>query len=284
MPSRNLLALGLFALLLGGCPKPPLPPPPKGAGGPATASLAERDAKISAVRASAVIRTRIPEGKPGAPGGKITSVAIAAARPPRARLELLTPLGTPAATVLLADGMFQAYDPFGHIVRKAPIDSPRVSEMLGSIPLPLARVPDLMRGAVPLEAGEVRESAIPAPVATTPDAKPEPATALVEVVREGKTIQQVRVHAEGGYPLEDLRFDAATGVLLMKTTFSEYGGADVKGGTIAFPQKVTTAIFDAQGQPAATVEVRLSSIEIDPPLSEDAFRLVFERPPRTEDL
>jgi hypothetical protein len=66
-------------------------------------ALAERDAKIDAVRANAVLRVRIPEGKQGHPGAKITTVAIAAARPSRARLEVLTPIGTPAATLLMAN-------------------------------------------------------------------------------------------------------------------------------------------------------------------------------------
>lgn len=285
MPSRSLFSRGLaFALLfaLSGCPRPPLPPPPKGAGGPATEALAARDAKIGAVRANAVLRTRIPEGRPGAPGGKITSIALAAARPPRARLELLTPLGTPAATVLLADGLFQAYDPFGHVVRKAPMDSPRVTEMLGAIPLPLARVPDLMRGAVPLESGEIRETAVPD--AKRLDGGTDPGSTLIDVVRDGRTIQQVRVHAEGGYPLEDIRYDAVTGRIVMATSFADYGGAETNAGPIAFPQKIVTRVYDESGQEAASVEVRLSGIEIDPPLGEDAFRLVFERPPRIEDL
>lgn len=277
------LAVGVLAIGLSGCPRPPLPPPPKGAGGPATQMLAERDMRIGAVRASAVIVTRIKEG-PGAPGGKLSSIALAAARPPRARLEVLTPFGTPAATVLVADGLFQAYDPFGHVVRRAPLDSPRVADMLGGIPLPLASVPDLMRGAVALQPGEITESRLPAAPPATPEEKPEPEMILVDVRRDGRPVQQVRVHAEGGYPLEDLRFDAATGVLKMKVTYSAYGGAETKTGPVAFPQRITTRLYDEAGQETASVEVRLSGIELEPNLPEDAFRLVFDRPAEVLEL
>ena len=246
--------------------------------------LAARDARIGAVRASAVIRTRIPAGKQGAPGGKLSAIVLAAGRPSRARLEVLTPFGTPAATLLLADGLFQAYDPFAHRVMKAPIDSPRVTEMLGAIPLPMTEVPSLIRGAVALEAGEITETKVPAVAAASPELPAVPETVLVEVRRDGRLAQQVRVHAEGGYPLEDVHFEPISGKNTMKVAYSDYGGVETPSGPVAFPQKITARVHDEAGAEAASVEVRLSGIEIDPTLGEDAFRLVFDRPPDVQEL
>lgn len=244
--------------------------------------LAARDARIGAVRANAVLRTRIPEGRQGAPGGKLSAIVLAAARPSRARLEILTPFGTPAATLLLADGIFQAYDPFANRVMQAPLDSPRVTEMLGAIPLPMGQVPSLLRGAVALEAGEITEAKIPAIPPATPDGKGTPETVLVEVRRDGKLVQQVTVHAEGGYPLTDRHVDPASGRSTLEVTYSDYGGVGTP--PVAFPQKVLARVHDEDGQEAASVDVRLSAIEIDPALAEDAFRLVFHRPPEVHEL
>lgn len=274
-------ALLALALPLTGCPRPPLPPPPKGVGGPATQMLATRDARIGAVRANAVLRTRIPEGRQGAPGGKLSAIVLAAARPPRARLEILTPFGTPAATLLLSDGLFQAYDPFANRVMQAPLESPRVPEMLGALPLPMAQVPSLLRGAVALEAGEITEAKVPA-VPETPDAPGVPETMLVEVRRDGHVVQQVLVHAEGGYPLADRHFDGPSGRTTLEVTYSDYGGVGTP--PVAFPQKVLARLHDEAGEDAASVDVRLSAIEIDPSLGEDAFRLVFHRPPDVQEL
>lgn len=273
------VAVLCIALALCGCPRPPLPPPPKGAGGPATQMLAERDAKIAAIRANAVIRTRIPEGRQGAPGGKLSAIVLAAARPPRARLEILTPFGTPAATILLADGLFQAYDPFANRVMKAPLDSSRVTEMLGAIPLPMAEVPALVRGAVPIEPGEIAETKV---AAVAPETGPD--TVLVEIRRDGKLVQQVRVHAEGGYPLEDLHLDAVSGRTTRRIAYTEYGGVETPAGPVAFPQKIVAHVFDDAGQEAASVDVRLSGIELNPALGADAFQLVFDRPPDVQEL
>ena len=277
----RFLAALLLALSVTGCPRPPLPPPPKGTGGPATQMLAARDARIGAVRASAVIRTRIPEGRQGAPGGKLSAIVLVAARPSRARLEILTPFGTPAATLLLADGLFQAYDPFAHRVMQAPIDSPRVTEMLGAIPLPMTQVPSLIRGAVALEGGEITETKVPGDPALTP---PVPDVVVVEVRRDGRVAQQVRVHAEGGYPLEDLHFEPVSGRSTLRVTYADYGGVETPSGAVAFPQKITARVHDEAGQEAASVEVKLSTIELDPTLGEAAFRLVFDRPPEVQEL
>ena len=286
-----MLAASSWALAPG-CPKPPpLPPPPVGAGGPATQSLAERDQRIDAVRANAVIRTRVPEGRPGAPGGKLTAIVLAAARPPRARLEVLTPLGTPAATILLADGLFQVYDPFAHRLTKASLDSPEIAAQLGAIPIPLERLPSLLRGVVPLEPGEVTERlAEPEPsdgASADASASEEPEEVLVEVRRDGRLVQQVRVHRSGGYPLEEVRFDPQTGLPASRIAFSSYGGAPSPEGPVAFPQKITARVYEPAvtgSVESASVELRLSRIEVDPALPEDSFRLEFDRPPEVREM
>src|SRR3954466_3112622 len=102
---RSPVALCVAPLALTACPKPALPPPPKGGGGPVQVELAKRDQVLSSIRASAVIRMKVPEGMEGVPNGKLHAVVITAARPDRARLEILTPLGTPGATMVIGDGV-----------------------------------------------------------------------------------------------------------------------------------------------------------------------------------
>lgn len=287
----RLLAAG-WLLLLAGCPRAPLPPPPAGTGGPAAEALAKRDAAVGSMRANAVIRTRIPEGREGAPGGKITAIAIAAARPPRARLEVLTPLGTPAATLLLADGLLQAYDPFAHRLVRAPLDAPDVLARLGSLPFPLEELPGLLRGVVALERGEIRETRVRPPPRA--DGSPAPEEIRVECRRQGRLLQEVRVHAEGGYPLETVRFDPVSGLAVARVSFESYGGVQTPAGPIAFPQKILARVYEAEPQEpgkdphppveTSSVEIRLSGIEVDPALGPDAFRLVFDRPPEIREL
>jgi hypothetical protein len=72
--------------------------------------------------------------------------------------------------------------------------------------------------------------------------------------------------------------------MTLRIKYSDYGGAGTKSGTVAFPQKITTQVFDDAGEEAAVVEVRLTGIELDPSLAEDAFRLVFDRPPEVVEL
>lgn len=280
-PTRAALA-ALLLLGIAGCPKPPrLPPPPPGGGGPAARLLAERDARIDAVRANAVIRTRLPEGRPGAPGSRVSAIAIVAARPERARLEILTPLGTPGATLLLAEGLLQIYEPFANRLTKAPLDSPAVRAQLGNLPVPLGRLPSLLRGVPVLESGDVTEVAAPVlpDDEEAADATPHP---TLEVRRDGRVIQAIRMHATGGYPLEELRYDGA-GVLVSRVLFQEHGGVETPSGPVAFPQKILARLFE-DGAEAGSVELRLSAIRLDPKLDEDTFRLVTDGSPEVHEL
>src|SRR5438132_13740294 len=101
---RLVLPLGIAAFLAA-CPKPPAAvlAPPIVTAGPLVAMLAERDARVSSMRASVVIRSHLPPGAQGVPG-KLHAQVLAASDPDRVRPEFLTPLRTPAAPALLANG------------------------------------------------------------------------------------------------------------------------------------------------------------------------------------
>lgn len=272
------LALLLSSLVLSGCPKKTLAPPPKVASGPAGALLASRDVRLGAVRADAVIRMRIPEGMDGAPGGKVHALIVAAARPERARLEILTPLGTPGATVLLAEGMLQVYQPLPNTLLKGSLDSPELARR-SPLPVPLKSLAPLLRGAVPLEEGETTEREGPA-IAMVSGSAGNPSRVL-EVKRGGLVVQRVTVDAIGGYPVEDAHIDAA-GVPTLTVQYLDYGGVETPEGPVAFPQKVkATVVRDGQ---TATLEISLSNIQVNPDLASDAFTLTFTRPPREESL
>lgn len=286
----------LVALLAAGCPKAPvLPPPPSVSSAPAAVQLARRDARLSSVRAAAVIRMRIPEGMDGAPGGKVHAEVISAGRPPRARLEVLTPLGTPGATILMSDGTLEVYQPIQNDLLVAPLDSPKLAEA-APFPVPMRSLPALLRGSVPLADGEITEVAAPQVQTTAGDAsvageapaeaggvRAEAATAL-EVRRDGALVERVTVSKSGGYPLEDVRF-APDGTPQLTIRYENYGAVTTtSGGTIAFPQKIVASMQRAQG--TASMEVHLTDVEIAPKLAPDAFTLTFsaERPPRRNEL
>lgn len=276
----SALVLVIASFGLAGCPKKPLAPPPVVASGPVAKLLAERDARLDVVRAGSVIRMRIPEGMEGAPGGKVHAQVLAAARPDRARLEILTPLGTPGATVLLADGMLQVYQPLPNTLLKGSLDSPDL-EKRSPLPVPLKALAPLLRGAVPLEEGEIAErdeTAAPGMMVSGTAGVP---VRVVEVRRGGLVVQRVTVDAAGGYPVENVRFDAA-GAPSLTVQYLEYGGVESAAGLIAFPQKVK-AVVVRDGR-TATLEIGLSNIQVNPPLDEGAFTLTFTRPPREEFL
>lgn len=306
MNSARALLLAA-ALLLAGCPKPPtLGAPPKVASGPAESLLRARDARLGSVRAEATIRMRVPEGMEGAPGGKVHAVVLSARDPERARLEILTPLGTPGASVLLADGSLQVYQPIQNVLTRGPIDSPEL-ERRSPLPVPLGTLPALLRGAVPLAEGTVTErreevvakdtqaaregaaegAAEPAE-STQPDAEAAtaevpPKVQVVEVRRDDRLVQTVRVDPEGGFPLESIRY-GEDGRPVLTVRYDDYGAVETAGGPIAFPQRVKASIDRPEG--TVSLEVRLSNIAVNPDLGEDAFRFRFDRtrPPRIEEL
>lgn len=263
---------------LAGCPKKPLAPPPVVASGPAAKLIASRDAQLGVVRADSVIRMRIPEGMEGAPGGKVHAQVLAASRPDRARLEILTPLGTPGATILLAEGMLQVYQPLPNALLKGSLDSPEL-EKRSPLPVPLKSLAPLLRGAVPLEDGEITERDETPPVLVSGTAGNP--MRVVEVNRGGRVVQRVTVDAAGGYPVEDVRFDG-TGTATLTVQYLDYGGVETDGGLVAFPQKVKAMVV-REGR-TATLEISLSNIRVNPILDADAFTLTFTRPPREESL
>ena len=258
-------------------------PPPTGASGTGAQMLAKRWEQLSAVRASAVIRTRLPQGMEG-PQGKVNGLVISAGNPERARIEIFTPLGTLGATLLMADGMLQVYQPLTNELVRGPIDSPELQAQW-PLPVPVDRLPSLLRAVVPLEEGDIYETVLPA-VETASAATPPEAPALkppivLEVRREGVVRQRVLIDANGGYPLEDARFDEG-GSRTLTVAYSEYGGVETAAGPVAFPQKVLAQVPRPEG--TASVEVKLTDVEIAPSLSEDAFRLTFGSPPQVRDF
>lgn len=260
---------------LQGCPKPgALPPPPKGGGGPVQTQLAKRDEALSSMRASAVIRMRIPEGMEGAPGGKVHAVVLAAARPERARIEVLTPLGTPGATILIADGLLQVFQPFSNELLKASLDSPDLAAR-SPFPIPMKSLPSLLRGSVPLLVGDVTETKV---LATGSSG----AATAIEVRAKDVLVQRVTVSNDGGYPTEDVHFENGAAVLTVQ--YLDYGAVKTEAGDVAVPQRVTASIVRPEG--TATLDVALSDPEIAPKLGGDAFTLTFDpaRPPRVQEI
>lgn len=274
--SFRVPAFVLLAVAAAGCPKIPLPPPPRVAAGPAAEALARRDALLASVRASAVLRVRLPEGMEGAPGGKVHAVILSAARPERARLEVLTPLGTPGATILLAQEQVQVYQPMPNELMVAPFSSSEFAKR-APFPIPLRSLPALLRGTVPLAAGELRE----VPVLADTSAGTAAATTL-EVRSNGELVERVTVERDGGYPTEDVRYENGAPALTVR--YLDYGSVDTAKGPVAFPQMVTASVVRPEG--TAELSVGLSDIEIDPALDADAFALTFGSgpPPRRIDL
>jgi outer membrane lipoprotein-sorting protein len=279
MRLRLVAPLAIAGVLLSACPKPPIAvvAPPKVEQGPVVTMLAARDARIHSVRAAAVIRSHLPPGMQGVPG-KLHAQVLDAARPDRVRLEFLTPLGTPAATVLLAGGKVQVYQPLDNTLLEGPIDSPSLDDA-SPLPVPLTALPAMLRGAVAFGSDETAEIPVPAVL----DSALGPAASLraLEVRRGGAAVQRLLVDADGGYPVEDQRL-GPDGQPTLTIDYLEYAGVVTSAGAIAFPQRVTARIVRAEG--IATLDVALKSVEINPTLPADAFTLAPDRPPRVEEF
>ena len=226
------------------------------------------------MRASAVIRMKVPQGVEGVPNGKLHAVVISAARPDRARLEILTPLGTPGATMVIADGLLQVFNPFSNELFKAKLDSPQIAAR-APIPITVTTLPSLLRGTVALEAGIVTETKILA-------SDTAGAATAIEVRANGELVQRVTVSDDGGYPTENVHFEK--GAAVMTVRYLDYGAVKTEKGDVAFPQRVTALIVRPDG--TASLEVGLSDVEIAPPLAPDAFALTFDssHPPRVQEI
>ncbi len=257
-------------------------PPPRTGGGPAAQALAERAMRLKSVRADAVMRVRIPDGMEGAPGGKFRAVVLSAADPERARLEILTPLGTPAATVLLADGLVQVFQPFKNQLVRGPIDSPEIVRR-SPIPVPLSTLPAMLRWVVVLAPGELveRSQSLPMASAGGPPTAAEPAVRVLEVRADGRPVQQVEVDAAGGYPVKSVHL-GDDGRPALTVTWGDYGGIETGSGPIAFPQSIRAVVARPDGE--VVLEIGLGNLSLDPIDDPGSFRLVFDRPPELHEF
>lgn len=255
---RRLLVLASVALA--GCPKVPLQPPPKVAGGPVAEMLANRAAAIRAIEADVTIRMRIPEGMDGAPGGKVRGHVVSASDPDRARLDVWTPIGTLGAILLIAEGELQVYSPLENTLMKGPLDSKDLAAR-SPFPIPMSAVPSLMRGAVRLVDGTAKQT---------------DETTLE--VRDGETlVQRVTIDKEGGYPVKNELPQSG-----LTIEYLEYGGVETPSGPLAIPQKVAASVVRPEG--TVSLEVTIANPKVNPSLADDAFRLAFITPPRVEEF
>jgi hypothetical protein len=234
--------------------------------------LARRDQAIDCMRANASIRIKIPEGMEGAPGRKFHAVVLSCARPDRARIEVLSPLGQPAATILIADGQLQVFKPFDNELLQAPLSGPELSQH-SPFPVPMAGLPALLRATSPLVEGKVAEVAAPTPVMVEGSAGK---ATVLEVRSGGELVQRVTVVSDG-YPAEDQRLKA--GSVTLRARFLQYGSAQAHAGPIAFPQEIAVDRPDGSGP---SLDVTLTEVEVNPALGADAFTLTLDpaHPPR----